>query len=82
MLNTDPQTYRIIGAAIEVHRELGSGFVERVYHEALKIKFDLRLRFVFSFPDTKFAENLAEQLLGINLTGDFSDGVERAPEVD
>ena len=35
-----------------------------------------------SFPDTKFTENLPEQLLGINLTGDFSDGVERAPEVD
>ena len=34
------------------------------------------------FPDTKFTENLPEQLLGINLAGDFSDGVERAPEVD
>lgn len=28
-------SYRILGAAIEVHRELGPGLLESIYHECL-----------------------------------------------
>jgi GxxExxY protein len=36
------ESYNIIGAAIEVFHELGSGFLEAVYQESLETEFNLR----------------------------------------
>ena len=34
--------YQVIGAAIEVHKELGTGLLESVYHKCLKHELDIR----------------------------------------
>ena len=40
----DQKNYTIIGAAMEMHKELENGFLEAVHQEALEHK-----RFVFNF---------------------------------
>lgn len=36
------ESYDICGAIISVHKELGCGFLEKVYQEALEIEFQMR----------------------------------------
>ena len=38
----DKLTYDVIGAAIEVHRSIGPGLLESVYHNCLKYELSLR----------------------------------------
>ena len=40
MENRDPLTERIIACCYKVHSELGPGFIEKIYHAALKLAFN------------------------------------------
>lgn len=65
----DPRTYAIIGAAMEVHRQLGCGFLEPVYQEALAI--ELRARDVPFETEIKLNVEYKGQILGASYRPDF-----------
>jgi GxxExxY protein len=65
----DPRTYAIIGAAIEVHKQLGCGFLEPVYQEELVLEF--RLRNVPFRREVRLAIHYKGQLLQTSYCVDF-----------
>lgn len=38
----EEQTYKIIGACMKIHKGLGAGFLESVYHKALEKEFEVQ----------------------------------------
>ena len=42
MIFFQEQSYAIIGAALQVYKKMGTGFVEAIYQEALEIEFGRR----------------------------------------
>jgi GxxExxY protein len=68
-LQRDPRTYAIIGAAMEVHRRLGHGFLEGVYQEALTI--ELGLQSVPARPQVELPVRYKDQELKTSYKADF-----------
>jgi GxxExxY protein len=65
----DPRTYAIIGAAIEVHKQLGCGFLEPVYQEALAL--ELGRRNIPFRREVRLAVHYKDQLLETSYWVDF-----------
>ena len=65
----DRQTYDIIGAAMEVHNELGCGFLERVYIEPFAI--ELASRGIPFERDKKYRVVYKGRLLAVTYVVDF-----------
>lgn len=65
----DPRTYTIIGVAMEVHRQLGCGFLEAVYQEAFAL--ELKNRGVPFSRELKFPVTYKGQLLNSYYRPDF-----------
>jgi GxxExxY protein len=55
-------TEQIIGAAFEVHRVLGHGFLERVYQQAMIV--ELRMRGLIALDEEKIKVYYKEEIVG------------------
>ena len=65
----DPQTYKIIGAAMTVHRELGCGFLEAVSREAFTI--ELEEQGVPFIREARLPVRYRDRVLPVSYTVDF-----------
>ncbi len=63
------ETYKIIGAAQDVHKELGPGFLEKVYQEAMEI--ELKTRNIPYFREYPIPIYFKEKKLNCNYRSDF-----------
>jgi len=61
---------KIIGCAMEVHRQLGPGLLESIYEECLcyelsvaKLKFERQKQIIIDYKGTRLANNLKLDLL-------------------
>lgn len=62
-------TYKITGACIEVHKILGPGLLENVYHQCLKKEFDLmNLKYV---SEVKIPLNYKGEIVDCDVKCDF-----------
>ena len=65
----DSLTYSIIGCAIEVHKAIGPGLLESVYHKCMKREFEIRnINFI---SEIKAAVNYKELNIATELRCDF-----------
>jgi GxxExxY protein len=69
LTKNDPRTYAIIGAAMEVHRVLGCGFLEPVYQKALAVEFSKRR--ILYLRETSFPVYYKEVELNVPYRPDF-----------
>jgi GxxExxY protein len=69
LTETDPRTYAIIGAAMEVHKQLSCGFLESVYQESLAI--ELTNRNIPFAREVRLPVYYKGQLLGTSYCADF-----------
>ncbi|QQL43886.1 GxxExxY protein [Sulfuriroseicoccus oceanibius] len=65
----DPETYAIIGAAMAVHSELGRGFLEQVYQQALEQEF--LARGIPFLREVEIPINYRGRPLGVSYRADF-----------
>lgn len=65
----DDLTYQIVGAAIEVHREMGRGLLESVYQHCMKE--ELTHRKINFFTELRIAVLYKEKLLDIDFRCDL-----------
>ncbi|MEJ5995444.1 GxxExxY protein [Pedobacter sp. Du54] len=61
--------YKVTGACIEVHKALGSGLLESIYHNCLKKEFQLRsINFI---SEKKILINYKDEVLDTKIRADF-----------